>query len=211
MREFTRMLGLVGVALTVAVWLLAAVGSSPADDKKKDDDKEEKETRDNVLKLADAIQNGKKTDVPKLVKALEKAELEDIMGCQSLRDKTGTGGVGIGPKPGVIRPDGIEAKLRDHLSQRALKPKEVTDQGKALIRACYIMAAIAEAAKDKCPVKKKDGCKDPKDWAKWITDMNKDAIALAKELEGKNPSPAKIKTAATKLYGNCTSCHAVFK
>jgi hypothetical protein len=217
MREHIRRWGLVGVALAVALWLVAAVGNSPADDKKKDDkdDKEEKELRDNIEKLANAIQNKKEADIKKLVKAFEKTDLEDIMGLQSLRSKDGTGGLGIGPKPGAIKPwpDGIDACLRDVLSssERKLKPKDLADRSKALVKACYTMAAIAAAAKDKCPVTKKEAGKDPADWAKWITGMNKDAIGLAKELEKNNPNPDSVKTAATKLYNNCTSCHAVFK
>jgi hypothetical protein len=211
MRETTRRWGLVGVALAVAFWLVAAVGNTPADDKKKDDDKEDKELRDNITKLADAIKGDKKADFAKLVKMIEKADLDDIMGVQSLRDKNGTGGLGIGAKPGKIRPDGIEAQLRDRLAEKALTAKQLKDESEALIKACYIMAAVAKVAHGKCPVDKKCGCKNPADWKKWSEAMEKDAIALAKELEKKDASGAKVKTAATKLYGNCTSCHAVFK
>jgi hypothetical protein len=208
-------LGLVVVALVVAVWLLVAVGNSAADD-------EEKVTRENVLKVADAIQNKDPKAAQKPLEALkalhekvakncndEKGILGTIMGLQGLRNKDGTGGVGIGKKPGAIMHDGIEAKLKDDLCDKELTRDALNKHGDDLARAAYIMAAIGDAIVDKCPVKKKVDCKDPKDWKKWAEAMSKNARDLAGAFKAKDAE--KVKKTALKLQSNCSDCHAVFK
>jgi hypothetical protein len=211
------------MALAAAMWLLTMTSRCPADDEEdeKEIQKAAKQATPQVLKLADAVQKKDAEAAKKPLQALEalhKAILEKgkldtgvvvaVMRVQSLRKEDGTGGVGFGKKPGVTH-DGIESKLRDELARDELTDAQFAKQGDDLIRSAYIMAAIGDAIVDKCPVKKKEGNKDPKDWKEWSEHMSKEARDLAEAIKAKNK--AKVKKAATKLYGTCLECHVVFK
>jgi cytochrome c556 len=90
-----------------------------------------------------------------------------------------------------------------------LPQKELDAYAADLARAAYIAAAVAEVAKDKCPVTKKEGDKDPKDWKNWVESMQKAALELADAAKTKKPSA--VKAAADKVDGACKTCHKVFK
>src|SRR4051812_10988666 len=70
---------------------------------------DEKELRDNVLKVAEAIEKNDANAAKQASQALQKADLDVIMEVFKLRSK---GGLGVGDK-GAVKRDGIEAKLQD--------------------------------------------------------------------------------------------------
>jgi hypothetical protein len=176
-------------------FLATASHSSAADDKG---------LRDEILKLAEAIEKGDDGSAQAGAIA-KKNELEDVMGLFRLRTKKG---LGIGPTPNAIKPDGIEAKIMN-LGRKPLHSGELNAEAKELVRAAYITAAIAAIAKEKCPVDKKQGEKDPQSWKGWATDLQKASVELAKAAEAKKAND--IKTAATKMNSSCNSCHGVFR
>jgi hypothetical protein len=168
---------------------------------------DEAAVRDDVLKLADVVQKRDKEECKKQAEAIgKKYELEDVMALMRLRAKKG---LGLGPTPGAIKPDGIEAMIINLGGRRTPKPKDLAAQGKALEQAAYVTAAIAEVARDKCPVDKKQGDKDPQSWRTWSEEMYTSALELAQAAQAQNPMA--VKAAATKLNASCNSCHTAFR
>jgi hypothetical protein len=125
----------------------------------------------------------------------------------SPRKADGSGGEGIGAKPGAIKPDCIEIKIQ-YLGKR-VPPTELKNDGTALQRMAYLTAAIAEVAQNKCPVEKKTGEKDPAKWKKWTEDMRESALELAKAV--KAADAAAVKKTAFRLDNTCRECHGVFR
>ena len=194
MRKHARLLAAGVAAVVCGFGFLAATGSA-ADDK----------DRAAIRKVADAFEKGDPAAAKSQAKAIaDKAELEDVMHLLALRKM---GGEGIGPKPDVVKPDGIEAKIQG-LGKRVMAA-ELKSNGPALERAAYITAAIAEIAQYKCPVKQKTGMKDPKQWTAWTEEMRDSALDLAKAVKAGDGMA--VKKAATKLDGTCRNCHGVFR
>src|SRR4051812_7606753 len=103
MRSPTRLAALTAL-LAVSVWVVAAADSRSADDKN--------QVKNDILKLAQGSGGAKAEDIAK-------AELGDVMQLFKPRTK---GGVGIGPAPGAITPDGIELKIINLATKKALGP-----------------------------------------------------------------------------------------
>jgi Cytochrome C' len=188
------------VALAASIWFLAVAGSGSA----AKDDPKAKEIQGIVLKLAEAIEKDNAAEIKKQTAELQKHELLGIMKMLKLR---ANGGIGVG-QPGAVTPDGIEAKLIN-ISRKPMPGPQAGKEGADLAKAAYIMAAIAEVSKTMCPVKKKTGDKDPKEWEKWNDEMSKYSRDLAKAAQAKNAN--QIKDAAAKLNSSCNSCHGVFR
>jgi cytochrome c556 len=215
----TRWLVALAATLVLGIGLLVAVDNGAAADKDKETPEEKaarKEAQDAVAQLADMIGDPKKADDIKKMAAdlAEKMKKEDIgiqavgpvMSGLKLRDK---GGLGVGAKPGVYSPDGIEAQIMA-LAKKKLTAADVKSKAHDIAQLAKITAAIGEVADLHAPTMKKAG-KDPKDWKKWSTEMRDDALHLAEIANGANPDPGKIKEAATKLNGTCTDCHEKFR
>lgn len=199
MKKNARLLIVGAGTLALAFWFLqAGTQSSAADDKA---------LRETVLKMADKVgKNGiaaVKDEAKVVAKTFE--ELGDVMHFFSLRKSKG---LGIGPDPEAIKPDGIEKKLED-LSKQELSKKELEEQAKHVERAAYVAAAISEIIQHRCPVEKKEGNKDPKEWAKWAQDMGKNALELAEAAKAKDAN--RIQKAADKLNNTCVACHGPFR
>jgi hypothetical protein len=164
-----------------------------------------KETSGAVLKIAEAFEKKDMEGAKKQAAALAaSADIEDVMHSFSLRRAKG---LGVGPKPGAINPDGIEAKIID-LSKKAKPAAQIQTEADALVQMGYVAAAIGEIANAKPPAKD-EGKKKKKDWLTWSADMRDSALAFADAAKTKNPMA--VQKAASKLYSSCTTCHAVFK
>src|SRR5262249_4715503 len=133
------------------------------------------------------------------------ASLEDMMTIFKLRKSKG---LGVGDGKSKELADGIES-LIGNLEKRVPAKKVLDEKNDDIARAAYISAAMAEIIKDRCPVKKKTGDKDPADWKKWSYDMYKSSLELAAAVKAKNT--ADIKAAAKKLNNSCLACHGPFK
>jgi hypothetical protein len=177
-------------AVVLGMGLLATSGSA-ADD--------EKLARDVVTKMAELLEQGKAPQAQKMAEKLKDVDLEDIMNLMLPRKPTGKGGIGIGPKPGAITPDGIERKVQD-LKKNAPAAGELAD----LEKAGYIMKAIAMASKDKIPKGK-----NPKNWPKFNENYEKMAQEFIEAAKKKDP--AQVKKVAEKLDGACVTCHNDYK
>src|SRR5262249_21194483 len=145
MKTPTRLLVVGGMALAFGFCFVTAA-AAPADGPQAD-----------IGKIADALAKGDMKAAQDQAKAV-KADLEDVMHTFSLRTSKGAG---VGPTPGAIKPDGIEAKLQN-LTKRVM-PADLKNDGAALERMAYITAAVAEIAKNHVPTEKK-GEKDPAKW-----------------------------------------------
>src|SRR5262245_17947462 len=186
MSKHTRVLGAGAVVVALALTF-----SLSAD---------EKTARDGILKLAQSQEKGSVDKAA--VDALKKENLDDIMNLFKLRK---SGGLGVGSTPGAITPDGIELKIIG-LAKKTMAG-DLKTQGDAIAQAAYRAAAIAEIAAHKCPVQKKMGEKDPKDWEKWTKSMKDSALELAKAAKAKEAK--KVEDAAKKLNNACQQCHGV--
>jgi hypothetical protein len=169
---------------------------------------DEEKARDNILKVADSLSKSNASAAKQQADALKGADLDDIMPLFSKRSARNKKALGIGPTPGAIQPDGIEAKI-EQLGRKQLSPSEVAAQAAAIEQAAYVAAAIAMVVHDKCPVENKQGNKDPKDWVTWSEDMGKASMELAAVAKARNA--AGIQKAADRLDGVCKSCHVPFK
>jgi hypothetical protein len=158
-------------------------------------------------KLADQVA---KKDWAELTKEgatiAKKYDLDKIMYQFKLRNAPKNPGVGIGSKPGLIKPDGIEAKINN-------MAKRVTagdlKYAKDLTRMTEIAAAIAGIAAN---VPSNKAMKTPADiqkWKEYAKEMHDASLDLIKALKGNNP--AQVKAAAMTLQGSCTKCHADYR
>jgi len=139
----------------------------------------------------------------------KKHEILDVMNLLKLRKVDAkVSGLGVGVKPGAITPDGIEAKIIS-LTKRPLDAAKLGRESADIARMAEITAAVASVSVHQCPIEKKMGAKDPADWKKWMEDMHREAVALARAARAKDA--AAIKTAANKLDMSCKDCHAVFR
>lgn len=191
MSRHARVLGVGAIVLALAA---AVVGGDLAAD--------QKSARQGIDKLAKSLEKGSPDKAA--LDSLKKENLDDIMYLFKLRKSEG---FGVGAKPGAITPDGIELKIIN-LGKKTIKG-DLDKQADAIAEAAYRTAAIAEIALHKCPIPKKMGEKDPKDWEKWTKGMKDAAMDLAKAAKAKDPK--KVEAAAKKLNDNCQQCHGVFR
>lgn len=167
-----------------------------------------KKIRATIVKAAELLQKGDEAGAKKEIEALAKdkeVSLDDVMETLKLRKSKGLG-VGKEPIKGVA--DGIES-LIGNMEKRVPAPKILEDNNADIAQAAYISAVIGELIKERSPVAKKTGDKDPADWKKWSEDMYKQSIELADAVKAKKP--ADIKAAAKKLNNTCLACHSPFK
>lgn len=182
------------------LWFLAAVGISK--------EAGEKELREGVRKLAEVIAQ-KDTDTAKkqaaeLAKKIDK--IEELMLLFSVRNGD-EGGLGIGPKPGTIQPDGIEQKL-EFLAKKPLPEKQLAAEAEDLARMGYQVAAVTQVAHAKPPEKDEEG-KTRKNWLLFAEQAHAAALEFAATVKKKDPDT--VQKAAKKLDAQCSRCHDVFK
>ncbi len=166
----------------------------------------EEKIKTSVLKIAAAIEKGNSKVAVDEAQALAKSveDIEDVMAVFKLREKNG---LGVGTKPNAIIPDGIELKLIG-MGRDAPGQATVNKEAEALEKMAYVIAAVAEVAIAKPPLKD-EGKKKRKDFIRWAKDMRAAAPGLA--AAAKSKSPAEIQKAAAKINSTCTTCHSVFK
>jgi len=196
MRNYLLCLG-VGTCLVVLLSVRvpetrAADDADPVKELKKD-------SKDATAKKCD--------DMVKETAPLTKMDAEQVMHLMSKRNPANNkGGIGIGPKAGVIDPDGIEAKIINMIRQgipasempHAADFKKMADQ----------IAAIAAATHGQKHEKKKEDA-DGAIWKKSSQDMYEKAKDLAKAVDSKDQT--KIKAAAKALDGTCKDCHGPYR
>jgi hypothetical protein len=190
--------------LALSIWFLAA-GTGAADEKK--------DVRDAVQQVADSIEKGDAAKAKQLADEVAKAhDLEDVMNLLAKRSPQTSGkkaptAFGVGDKPGAIKPDWIEDKLR-YLGRKALPKDQLEKESAALVQMSYRTAAVAEIAKNK-PTEKVKTAKHKKDWADWLDEMKKSSEELASAAKAKDATA--VKNAANKLNSSCNNCHGAFR
>jgi cytochrome c556 len=193
-----------GIALALVagggVLVVRAAEESPATpDIKKQADQVSRKGWDDLTKEGEAI--AKKHSGP--------TGLADVMAVFKLRrtDKEAKViGIGVGPKPGAILPDGIEAKLIN--LSRNVTPADMNKVAD-LKRMAEISAAVASVATHLPNDKAKKTKDDIKKWQDSFKEMHEGSLELIKALETKNRAQAKA--AAMKLHGTCTRCHGDYR
>jgi hypothetical protein len=78
-----------------------------------------------------------------------------------------------------------------------------------LARAFYLTAAIGEGQRILCPIQKKEGSKDPRDWEKWAVGVRDGALELAEAFQHKQFD--RIPQTARKVEDYCINCHDKFR
>jgi hypothetical protein len=195
--------GIAGLALA-----LGLLGPGQAAD-------DSKELVDSVKKVAAALAKNDASEAKKLADGFgKKFENEDAMALFGPRTKSDGKmgrGLGVGPKPGALKPDGIEKKLME-LAKKPLPEKQLADEAEALTTMGYDMAALASIAhgsepsdKDKKPVYKKR----KKDWETWADELKDASLKLA--TAAKDKKAGDLHKIATKVDETCSKCHAVFR
>ncbi len=168
----------------------------------------EKELRDSIRKLAQSIEKKDADGAKKQATALGKSidDMEDLMNMLSGRNGD-KGGLGVGPKPGAITPDGIEDKI-EHLAKKPLAEKQLSTEADALVQMGYDVAAVMAVAQAK-GWQKEEGAKKKTTWEKFSKASETAALAFADAAKKKNP--AEVQAAAKKLDNSCSTCHDIFK
>lgn len=202
MSRFVRWLAVGGVTSALVAWSVLLVANGTA----ADEDKEAKEAKAGILKLADVMAKKDMAAAKTQAQAIAK-KIDEVATVMDLMKVRGDGGLGVGA-PGKFKNDGIEKQLLA-MGKVPLTPAQAKDEGEALERMGDQAAAIAAVAKYKCPVMKKEGQKDPKDWATWCDDMRQAALEFSAAARAKDA--AKLKTTTLKLNGTCSNCHSVFR
>jgi hypothetical protein len=159
-----------------------------------------------LAEIAAAIQKGDSATAETKARALAKKieELDDLMHSFKPRNKKG---LGVGSKPGVVEPDGIEQKL-EALAKDGITDQQLAKEGSALNEAAWLTAAIAEVTKYKAPEKDK-GKKTKARWGQYTKVMFESAKDLA--AAAKSMKADAVKAAAVKLSNNCNTCHMYFR
>ena len=189
------------VVLMMAIGYLVGSGPTNAAD--------DKGMADTIKKIAAALEKKDSAEAKKLADTLKGSELEDVMHLMALRTKKG---LGVGPKPGAITPDGMEKKLIE-LAKKPLDAKQLSDESAALAELGYNTAAIAQVALAKTP-DKDEGKKKKKDWIALSDDMIQGGLQLAAAAKEKNAAgvqKAAIKLDRSKMESNCNKCHDIFR
>lgn len=196
----TRVGSLALGAVVLALSMVLSAGPGRAADAKK--------IRATILKAADLLQKGDEDAAKKEIAALAKDKelpLDDVMETLKLRKSKGLG-VGKEPISGVA--DGIESMI-GNFEKRVPTGKVLEDHNADIARAAYISAVIGALIKERSPVAKKIGDKDPADWKKWSDDMYSQSLDLANAIKAKKVPD--IKASAKKLNNTCLACHSPFK
>ena len=168
-----------------------------------------KKIQDSVNKMADDISKGNKVDKDAAAFFMDhKDELKKTMWVFKPREKDGKGGLGVGPKPGVYKPDGIEALLLNQLAMKPMQKLDVKTSAADLERLADITLAMAEITGKYVP-EKTVGKKTPKEWNGSNEDVKKAALQLKDAV--KAGSNADMKKALGQLAAGCTRCHTTFR
>jgi len=149
-------------------------------------------------------------DLVTAAKPFAKHDSHAVMDLMAPRDPKNPkkSGIGIGPKPGAISPDGIEAKIIN-MTRNGIAPAELAAHSEHFKKMIDQLAVIAAITHNQAPAKKKQNDADGAVWKKSSAEMFEKSVALSRALDGKNN--AAIKTAAKELDGTCKSCHTIYK
>jgi soluble cytochrome b562 len=164
------------------------------------------DVKGDIIKIAKALEKNDKGIAKKNVEALAKG-IDDVYDMMWLFKPRAKKGLGVGPKPGAVTPDGIELKLIS-LGRDSLGAATLNKEARAIEEMAYVAAAIAQVTIAKVPPKD-EGKKKRKDWIEWSTDMHDTALKLAQAAKMK--AAGDVKTLASKLNNACNSCHSVFR
>jgi cytochrome c556 len=183
------------------LWLVAAAAGTHAAD-----EAELKKLCADIPKLAEAIKKKDNAQVKKLVEEMKKSNLDAIMATCGLRN---LGGIGVGDKPGAIKPDGIEKKV-EALGKKAILPTQLKDEAAAIAKMAYEIAAVNELTIAHTPDKDMGQAKK-KTWVDSCKDLQTAALELAAAAEAKSPDPKVIQKAAARVDTNCQKCHTEWR
>lgn len=179
-------------ALALGVWFATAAESSSADEKGA------KVGPYNAALLDLVAGKVKAKDIA------DKADLGDVMQAFKPRAK---GGLGIGPTPDSIKPDGIEMKFLDLGKKKPMAKPDLAKQAKDIAKAAELTKAVADVTllySDKDAAKK-----SPTKWKQYAENMQKAAAELAEA--AKKGDPDGVKKAVGKVNASCNDCHADFR
>jgi hypothetical protein len=174
-----------------------------------------KELVESVRKVAAALAKNDTAGAKKMADEFgKKFENDDTMALFGPRTKSDGKlgrGLGVGPKPGALKPDGIEKKLTE-LAKKPLPDKQLADESEALTTLGYDMAALAAIAHAGEPADKDKKAvfnKRKKDWQAWADELKDASLKLA--VAAKEKKAADVHKLATKADETCSKCHAVFR
>lgn len=171
------------------------------------DDEDDKKANDTVLRLADALSRGNAEAIKKPQADVAALDLDVLMARMKLRK---FGGTGFGEKPPVDPSiDGVEAKLRALVRNRAPSANDMQKQSADLLRIAWTIKAISSVNDRHAEAAAKKKGADPADWKQYNADMGRTADEFIKAIKDGNPE--KVKDVATRLNNSCSGCHTVFR
>ena len=184
--------------LVVGMGIVAGSGPSTAADA-------DKELQEAVRKIGSAIEKKDAAEAKKQAAALaKKTDMEAVMHLFAPRAK---GGLGVGPKPNAVTPDGIEKKLQD-MVKKPLAQAQLEGEAAALQQMGVDMAAICEVVTVLVP-DKGDAAKKKKEWIAMTAELREAGLQMAAAAKDKKADP--LHQAVRKAHASCEKCHEVFR
>jgi hypothetical protein len=196
MRTISRVVG-AGLVVLAFGWLLVGIRGRAGEDKK---------TQAEVLKIAAAHAKGAEKQAQTTAQALAK-QIEDVGDVMDLLKPRTKGGLGVGPTPDAIKPDGVE-QLIIALAKDGITPGKLAKHAQDLEQMAYLSAAVMDVALAKVP-EKDEGDKTRKLWTDSAKQAHDAALELARAARGKNV--ADVRKAVERLNTGCNNCHAEFR
>jgi hypothetical protein len=188
-----------GAIVALALALLVLLGSTEA--------KQAGNLKNDIDEIADAIAKNQPDTLKKKAAAVANAidEVGDVMNLLLLR-RGNKGGIGVGPKPEEIRPDGMDQKIAD-IATKGISQVKLKKEAKALERMAHRTAAILEVAQRK-PLATLNP-QQVKQWQELAKESRAATLELAKAI--REGAPPEVGKAAVRTYATCDRCHTLFK
>jgi hypothetical protein len=159
-----------------------------------------------VKRIAAALKDGDKKQAQQLAEAAAK-KADDLEGLMKLFTRRKDGGLGVGPKEGLVVPDSIDGQLHA-LARGGANAALIQKAGDALEEMAWRTAAVTEVVLAKAPATDR-GKKTKKEWTQMSTQTRDAALELAEAAAKKDG--VRMGVAAQKVYAACTACHTAFK
>jgi hypothetical protein len=187
------------ICLGLGLVLLALPAIRARDDEDEEEKKATLEAGEALKKYIEGMKDRKEADVKKDAEAmLKKHGLDHVM--YQFKPRARGFGLGVGPVPGKIQPDGIDIKIKD-LAENKPTADDLKQNADAYQRMMTVSAAIAEIAGYATPPKAAPAT-PPGAWKAFNDDMKKGVKELADAF--KSGKPDLVQKKALDLSASCS-------
>jgi hypothetical protein len=187
--------------LALAVFALAAVSAS-ADDEEEELKRKAGEAAVRVRALAEKVERLPRDEIdPEAAAIAANYELSEVSKLFKPRRRFG---LGVGPIPNTVLPDGIELKLITLAALKAFTDDDLKRQRPALYEMAQHTVALAHVTAFYPRPKVK-----PSGWDKAVDESREASLAFLEAV--RVGGPAAVQKAAARVSRNCNECHSAYR